>query len=81
VKSVNVHQAKTNFSKLLAMVERGEEVVIARAGEPVARLVALGTPSSVPVLGTDRGLFVVPDDFDDPLPADVLEAFEGGERR
>jgi prevent-host-death family protein len=81
MKSVNVHQAKTNFSKLLARVERGEEVVIARAGQPVARLVAFAVPSSVPTLGADRGVFAVSDDFDAPLPADVLEAFEGGERR
>lgn len=81
MKSVNVHQAKTNFSKLLAKVERGEEVVIARAGEPVARLVAFRVPSIVPTLGADRGVFAVSDDFDAPLPADVLEAFEGGERR
>ena len=81
MKSVNVHQAKTNFSKLLAMVERGEEVVIARAGEPVARLVAFAVPSDVPTLGADRGVFVVSDDFDAPLPADVLEAFEGGQGR
>ena len=71
MKSVSVRQGKANFSKLLAMVERGEEVVIAQAGKPVARLVALGTPSSVPLLGADRGLFVVPDDFDAPLPADA----------
>ena len=81
VKSVNVHEAKTNFSKLLAKVERGEEVVVARAGQPVARLIAFKPSAGIPTLGADRGAFVVSDDFDAPLPADVLEAFEGGERR
>jgi prevent-host-death family protein len=81
VKAVNVHQAKTNFSKLLAKVERGEEIVIARAGTPVARLVAIELPATVPTLGADEGAFEVPEDFDAPLPADLLDAFEGGRRR
>jgi prevent-host-death family protein len=81
VKSVNVHEAKTHFSKLLAKVERGGEVVIARAGKPVAKLVAIETPPAAPTLGADAGTFVVPEDFDAPLPADVLDAFEGGGRR
>ena len=81
MKSVNVHQAKTQFSKLLAKVERGGEVVIARAGKPVARLVAIETPAATPTLGADAGMFVIPDDFDAPLPADVLDTFEGRGRR
>ena len=78
MKSVNVHEAKTQFSKLLAKVERGGEVVIARAGKPVAKLVAIEAPTTAPTLGADAGAFVVPEDFDAPLPADVLDAFEGG---
>jgi len=81
VKSVNVHEAKTHFSKLLAKVERGGEVVIARAGKPVARLVAIETPAATPTLGADAGMFVIQDDFDAPLPADVLDTFEGRGRR
>ena len=81
MKAVNVHDAKTQFSKLLAKVERGDEVVIARAGKPVARLVAIETTAMAPTLGVDAGVFVVPDDFDAPLPADVLAAFESGGRR
>lgn len=72
---VNVHDAKTQLSKLLERVERGEEVVIARAGRPVARLVAVGAVAGHRVLGRDRGLFVVPDDFDDPLPDEILAGF------
>ena len=75
VKSVNVHQAKNHFSKLLAKVERGGEVVIARAGKPIAKLVGIGASATVPTLGVDAGTFAVPDDFDAPLPAEVLDAF------
>lgn len=71
---VNVHEAKTHLSRLLARVERGEEIVIARSGRPVARLVRYDEPRRT--LGRDAGLFEVPDDFDAPLPADVLRAFE-----
>ena len=71
---VNVHEAKTHLSRLLARVERGEEIVIARSGRPVARLVRYDEPRRT--LGRDAGLFEVPDDFDEPLPADVLRAFE-----
>ena len=81
MKSVNVHEAKTHFSKLLARVEKGHEVLISRAGKPVARLVPHREKARVPQFGADRGKFVVPDDFDAPLPDDLLAAFEGGDRR
>ncbi len=81
MKSVNVHEAKTQFSKLLAKVERGGAVVIARAGKPVAKLVAIDLATAVPTLGADAGTFVVPEDFDAPLPAEVLDEFEGRRRR
>lgn len=79
-KTVNVHEAKTHFSKLLAKVERGHEVLIARAGKPVARLVPHEVARPAPVFGADRGKFAVPKDFDAPLPDDVLAAFEGRAR-
>jgi len=66
---VNVHQAKTHLSRLLADVEGGAEVVIARGGKPVAKLVPLGRR----VLGGDEGRLEVPDDFDAPLPDEVLD--------
>lgn len=75
VKEVNVHQAKTHLSRLLADVERGEEVIIARAGKPIARLIRFDRDEGPRVFGRDRGTFEVPDDFDDPLPDDVLEDF------
>ena len=64
---VNVHQAKTHLSKLLERVAQGEEIVIAKAGKPVARLIAIKSKGARP-LGTGKGDFVVPEDFNDPLP-------------
>ncbi len=73
---VNVHQAKTELSRLLARVEAGEDVVIARRGQPVARLVACKVPvkRQPDVL---KGQIVVPDTFFDPLPEEELAAWEG----
>ena len=76
---VNVHEAKTHLSRLLQRVAAGEEVIIARAGTPVARLVAVETKNQVRPLGMDRGRVWVADDFDAPLPHDLLKAFYGGE--
>lgn len=73
---VNVHEAKTQLSKLLAQVEAGEDVVIARAGRPVARLSPYQEAPRRRQLGRDAGLFEVPEDFDAPLPDDILDAFE-----
>ena len=73
--TVNVHEAKTHFSKLLERVANGEEVTIAKAGKPVARLVPIAAPEKRP-LGMDRGKVVISDDFNDPLPDAILSAFE-----
>jgi prevent-host-death family protein len=80
MKSVNVHEAKTHFSKLLAHVEKGQEVLISRAGKPVARLVPHEVARPLPTFGADRGKFTVPDDFDAPLSNEVMAAFEGRQR-
>lgn len=76
---VNIHQAKTHLSRLLQRVAAGEEITIARAGVPVARIVAV-TPEPLKVrpLGFDRGKVWIADDFDE-LPEDLLKAFYGGE--
>ncbi len=74
-KSVGVHEAKTQLSRLLDDVVAGEEVVITRRGEEVARLVA-ARPARARRFGIDQGRLVVPDDFDAPLPDEVLAAFE-----
>ena len=76
VKIVNVHEAKTHLSKLLGRVEQGEEIVIARAGHPVARLSPVNSASKKRVLGSARGQISIAEDFDAPLPEDVLSDFE-----
>jgi len=75
VVEVGVHEAKTHLSRLLTQVAAGEDVVITRSGRPVARLVPVER-SGRRKLGMDRGRFVIPDDFDAPLPDDLLDAFE-----
>jgi len=74
---VNVHQAKTHLSRLLDDVAAGAEVIIARAGKPVARLVPLEPVVRKKKLGLLQGRISVPDDFDAPLPQEILEDFEG----
>ena len=79
MQTVNIHAAKTNLSKLVDEAAAGQEIIIARAGKPVARLVSLATlvPGQRRVLGRFAGNGTVPADFDSPLPDDVLDAFEG----
>jgi prevent-host-death family protein len=72
---VNVLQAKTQLSRLLAAAEAGEDVVIARDGKPVARLVPVEEPAVRRAPGTWRGRVRISDDFDAPLPDDVAAAF------
>lgn len=74
-KPVNIHDAKTSFSKLVERAEGGEEIVIARAGTPVARLGPLG-PGAVREPGGAEGAIVMREDFDDPLPDALRSAFE-----
>ena len=74
-KTVNIHEAKTHLSRLIADVERGEDVTIARAGEPVARLVPAGPPRKR-VLGTERGKVWISPDFDEPMPDAWLDEWE-----
>ncbi len=79
METVNIHQAKTNLSRLLSRVELGEEIVISNRGIPIAKLVPFRTSlDRQSSLGQDRGKFIVPDDFNAPLPEDILVAFESG---
>lgn len=73
--SVNIHEAKTHLSRLIERVEAGEEVVIARAGRPVARLVPYGTRSRPREPGAWRGQVWISPDFD-AVNADIAELFE-----
>ncbi|MFJ8887637.1 type II toxin-antitoxin system Phd/YefM family antitoxin [Streptomyces sp. NPDC102402] len=70
----NVHEAKTHFSRILQQVETGEEVVISRAGEPIARVVPLHPKVRRTGRGSLRGQIHIPDDFDE-LPDDIADAF------
>jgi prevent-host-death family protein len=80
MEKINVHEAKTHFSRLIERAERGEEFVIARAGKPVARLGPLQKAPRKRRLGSLKGKIKVPDDFDAPLPESVLRLFEGRRR-
>lgn len=75
-KTVNVHEAKTHLSKLLEQVRQGEDVIIAKAGKPVARLVAVRQKPERREPGSAKGTLSYADDFDAPLPDEVLESFE-----
>lgn len=73
---INVHEAKTTLSKLLRRVQAGEEIVIAKSGHPIARLVPMTVAPRPRELGFAAGLISIAADFDAPLPADLLKAFE-----
>lgn len=76
---VNMHEAKTHLSRLVERVEAGEEVIISRAGKPVARVVPIRPSGPGREPGSLRGRIHVSADFDAPLPAEIAAAF-GGER-
>ena len=78
---MNIHEAKPRFSRLLRRVAAGEEITIANRGVPVARLVPVPAEETTRKLGVFRGQMTIPDDFDAPLPDDILDAFEGKARR
>jgi prevent-host-death family protein len=77
-KTVNLYEAKTHLSELVERAARGEEVVIAKAGQPRARLVPLERPQRARKPGAWKGRVVIAEDFDAPLPDDVMATFEGG---
>jgi prevent-host-death family protein len=79
MRQVNIHEAKTQLSRLVERAEAGEEIVIARAGKPVARLVPYRAARPPRQLGRLRGRIWIAEDFDAPLPPDVLAAFHGEE--
>jgi prevent-host-death family protein len=66
---VNIHEAKTHLSKLLERVQAGEEIIIAKAGYPIARLTPYSTEQPTPrIPGMDKGKVFISPDFDKPLP-------------
>ena len=76
MKKVNIYEAKTQLSRLVEEAASGQDVVIARAGRPVARLTRLEMTSRKRRLGVLDGRFKIPDDFNRALPEEVLSAFE-----
>ena len=74
---VNIHQAKTQFSRLVELAASGEEIIIAKSGKPVARLVAYAIKGVVRRPGSMRGKIRIKKNFDAPLPKELLGAFEG----
>ena len=76
-KTVNIYEAKTRLSELVERAARGEEIVIAKAGLPKARLVPLPAAQTPRVPGGWEGKIWVADDFDEPLPPDLLAGFGG----
>lgn len=74
--TINVHDAKTHFSRLLSRVESGEEIIIAKSGKPVARLTPLDTITRQRTPGSAKGKIVLKKGFMDPLPASLLNEFE-----
>ena len=81
MKEVNTHEAKTQFSRLLRRVAAGEEITIANRGVPVARLVPVSKRKSKRKLGAYGDTIKIADDFDAPLPDEILDAFEGRTHR
>lgn len=77
MKPVNIHEAKTHLSRLVERAAAGEEIIIAKGGRPVARLVGLDRDPSPRVFGTMRGKIRLADDFDAPLPPELLGYFTG----
>ena len=74
---VNIHEAKTHFSKLVDKAMNGEEVIIGKSGKPVVKLIAIQEKKIKRVPGALKGEIRVSDDFDAPLSADIIEEFEG----
>lgn len=79
MKTVNVHEAKTHLSKLIDAVMKGEVIIIAKAGKPAVKLVPVTVEKPKRQLGILKGKIRIADDFDAPLPDDILASFEGEE--
>jgi len=78
--TVTIHEAKTNLSKLIARAEAGEEIIIARGKQPVAKLTSLAAGKERPVFGALKGKLNIPDAFFfEPLPEEELALWEGGD--
>ena len=72
---VNIYEAKSKFSKLINQALAGEEIIIAKSGKPVAKLVPFNKPTRNRKPGSAKGKIFIANDFDAPLPDDILEEF------
>ncbi|HEY4342388.1 MAG TPA: type II toxin-antitoxin system Phd/YefM family antitoxin [Steroidobacteraceae bacterium] len=77
MKTVNIHEAKTHLSRLVEEVAAGAQIIIAKAGKPMAQLVPIATPIRKKHLGLLKGKIKVPNDFNAPLDDETLSTFEG----
>lgn len=77
MKQVNINEAKSQLSKLVDDAVNGEDIIIARAGKPAARLTRVSQEQGRRKLGVLDGRFKIPDDFNQPLPEEILRSFEG----
>jgi prevent-host-death family protein len=77
MRTVNIHAAKTHLSRLVDEVAAGEEIVIAKAGKPLARLVPFTTAREPRQPGLMKGKLWIAEDFDEPLPEEIMAAFRG----
>jgi prevent-host-death family protein len=72
---VNIYEAKSKLSNLINQVIAGEEVIVAKSGKPVAKLVPFEKPAQNRKAGSAKGKLIISDDFDEPLPEDILKGF------
>ena len=72
---VNIYEAKSKLSKLINQVIAGEEVIVAKSGKPVARIIPFEKPTQNRKPGSAKGKLIISDDFDAPLPDDILQGF------
>jgi prevent-host-death family protein len=77
MQTVNIHEAKTQFSRLVDAAARGEEIIIAKAGKPAARLMPIERVKPARRFGALKGKIQISDDFSGPLPDELMAAFEG----
>lgn len=78
---VNMHEAKTHFSQLINQALKGDEVIIAKSGVPIIKLTPYEKPKTVRKGGQQKGMMIITDNFDDPLPETYLKSFYGEDYR
>ncbi|MBI4650809.1 type II toxin-antitoxin system prevent-host-death family antitoxin [Candidatus Desantisbacteria bacterium] len=74
LKSINIHEAKTNFFFFLKRAENGEEIIISKAGHPIAKIISIKN-KKIRKFGTAKGKVIIHDNFNTPLPDDIMDAY------